>query len=307
MSGRTPADGRVAKIMRQQWGLVTARQAAAAGMSEAVLRRRVRTGVLLRVGTGVYALSGAPTSWEQRALAACLAAGEGAVLSHRSAATAWKLDLPPPDHVDLSVPYGRGARARRQGVVVHRVRQLEPVDCAKIGRLPATSLARTVVDLAGALEPPVLAKVVDDALCRRLVSPERLDRTVARLLPGRGPAVSGLRDVLAPWLEGRPLDSAAEGVFCRAIAAAGLPAPLVQHHPQAGRIRVDFAWPAPMVVLEVDGFRWHSGPDSHAKDSHRANVLASRGWTVLRATPRELEQSATTVIAALRSHLGTGV
>jgi very-short-patch-repair endonuclease len=307
MSERAPADGRVAQIMRQQWGLVTARQAAAAGMSESMLRRRVRTGSLLRIGKGVYALAGAPACWERQALAACLAAGQGALISHRTAAAAWKLDLPVPDHVELSVPYGRGVRTQHEGVVVHRVRRLEALDCTRIGRLPATSLPRTVVDLAATLEPAVLAKVVDDALCRRLVAPDRLERTVSRLLAGRGPSLSGLRDVLAPWLEGAALDSAAEGVFRRAIAAAGLPAPQVQHHPGTGRIRVDFAWPAQMVALEVDGYRWHAGPGAHARDSHRANVLASRGWTVLRATPRELEQSAGTVIAALCTHLAAGV
>jgi hypothetical protein len=132
--------------------------------------------------------------------------------------------------------------------------------------------------------------------------------TVDRLAPGGRPGMAALRSLVKPWLGGHVLDSVAEGAFRRAICDAGLPTPVPQLEVSAGAgtpsFRLDFAWPAQMVALEVDGFRWHATPRACAQDSRRANLLAAMGWRVLRATPAELETGAAEVLAALRVELG---
>jgi hypothetical protein len=305
MADRAQPDVRVAEMMRRQWGLVTARQAERAGLSRDVVRGRVESGLLLRLGRGIFAAAGAPSTWEQRALAGCFAAGAGAVLSHRSAARAWRLDLPASSGVEVTVSPRHSGRAPLPGVTVHRSGTLRGSDRTAVGVLPVTTVARTLADLAPALERPILAKVVDDALCRRLLTPVGL----RHFLDGSGARSPVLRSILAPWLEEAALDSAAEGLFRRAIEAAGLPAPRGRYPivaPDGRRYYLDFAWRDPKVALEVDGYRWHSSPAAHAADSHRANVLTGLGWTILRATPKELERSPATILRAIARQLARG-
>lgn len=298
----------IARVARRQFGLVTAQQLAAFGLSPAAIRRRVGGGRLVRAGEGVYAVSGSPGSWEQAALAACLGLGPGAVLSHRSAGAAWRLDVPAERAIHVTLPYGRSVRASGKALVVHRSRSLDDLERTRLGRLPVTSPARTLVDLASTLRPDALARVVDDALCRRLLPPDRLAGAADRAGAQRRRGAGALRELVAPWLERGSFESVAEARFRRAIAAAGLPAPVVQHAVADGAgfvARTDFAWPDRMVVLEVDGFRWHADPRSHARDSQRSNRLAACGWTVLHATPAELDTAAAGVIAALRRNLAS--
>jgi hypothetical protein len=245
-----------------------------------------------------------PRTWEQAALAACLEAGRGAVLSHRSAATAWRLDVPRSSSIEVTLAYGLSARTA--GVTVHRSRTLTVADRTFVGRLPVTSVPRTLVDLAGVLTGPQLAVVADDALARRLVTPARLLQTTKRLARGRSSRVAVLRTVGRTWSGSPTMDSVAEAAFLRAVLAAGLPAPATQLPltlPDATVVHADFAWTEQMVVLEVDGFRWHANPASHAADSTRANLLASAGWEVLRTTPAEMALPAPPVLAALRRRL----
>jgi hypothetical protein len=296
----------VARVARQQNGLVTDEQLAAIGLSSESVRRRVAAGALVRMGSGVYAVGGTPCSWEQSALAACLDAGSAAVLSHQSAGAAWHLAVPPALPIHLTVPYGNSARSRAGGVVRHRSRALTAGERTRIGRLPVTSLTRTLVDLAATTSGEALSRIVDDALCRRLVSPARLRAAVEQHARAKRRGTRALRGVIEPWLAGAPFESVAEARFRRAIALAGLPEPVVQQVVTDGDgfvARTDLAWPDQMVVLEVDGFRWHANPDSHARDSRRSNRLAASGWTVLHATPAELEETPAAVIAALRRHL----
>lgn len=306
---RYPEAAAVTGIAQRQHGLVTAAQLQEIGVSAKSVRRRVAAGALRRVGTRVYAVGGAPCSWEQSALAACLDLGHGAVLSHWSAAMAWRLDVPARSPIHVTVPYARNARRLGRAVVLHRSRSLAARDRTRCGALPATSLQRTLLDLAASADPHALARVVDDVLCRRLISPERLGRALDEHARARGRGGPALRALLAPWVRGDRFESVAEVRFLRTIGAAGLPEPVVQRVvSDGGRFvaRTDLAWPDRMVVLEVDGFRWHANPASHSRDTERSNRLAACGWTVLHATPAELDRAPDGVIAALRQHLATG-
>jgi very-short-patch-repair endonuclease len=213
----------------------------------------------------------------------------GAILSHRSAAALWKLDLPTPESIDITIPHTNKTRAADGDMTVHRTRGLAAGDLTRIGVFPVTRIQRTLVDLASVLRKAPMARVLDDALTRRLVTPKRVLLIVDRLSAGGRPGLSGLRAALAPWLEDRAAESVAEMVFARQLAAAGFPAPRRQYsvRDRSGVFvgRLDFAWPDIHLGLEVDGFRWHSNARSFAAESERINRFAALGLTVLRATP----------------------
>lgn len=306
MARPVTTDMTIARIAGRQLGLVTRHQLVEAGVTDSPLRRRVAAGTLVRAGYAVYRVSAAPRTWEQRALAACLATGGGAVLCRRSAARLWRLDLPASDAVDVATADRHGRARVAGGIRVHRPLALDPLDTTRVGALPLTTVARTLVDLAAELQPTVLQRVVDDALAQGLVAPARVHDVMARL-GGRGRSgFCALRAVLGEWNTGGPLGSVAEAAASRLLAASGLPVPVRQYHVvgvDGTEMRVDFAWPEQRVVLEVDGFRWHSGPRARDRDSHRTNALVAAGWHVVRATPSELEDGGATVVAALRRHL----
>jgi Transcriptional regulator, AbiEi antitoxin len=301
------SDRALSRIAARQHGLVTGAQAAGAGLTRSGLAWRLRRGSVVRVHREVYRLESYPVSWEQRALAACLLLGPQAVLSRLSAAALWKLDLPLPDGIDVTLPHNRRTRLGDGAVIVHRTRDLAAGDRTRIGRFPVTRVQRTLVDLAGVLPVIAMTRVLDDALARRLVSPERVLLTLDRLSVGGRSGLSGLREALAPWLEDLPAESVAEIAFSRRLATAGIPAPRRQYAVRDGGGafvgRLDFAWPEFRLGLEVDGFRWHANARSFAAEYERINRFAALGLTVLRATPAEIERSPDAVLTALRRHL----
>jgi hypothetical protein len=303
--GTSRATG-LANLASQQFGLVTLEQLHRLGVTPSRLRGQLRRETLVRVVPGVYAVAGSPRSWEQLALGSCLGLGADAVLSHHSAARAWKLDMPDSASLHVTLPHDCRYRRATRDLVVHRTRVLRPGERTRFGRLPVTSIERTIVDLAPEVASGALGRLVDDALCRRLVTPARLLEAADTHGGRRRAGVGQLRHVIQPWLGGTQLESVAEASFLRAITEAGLPPPAVQHVVKGAGARTDFAWPPQMVVLEVDGFRWHANPRSHARDSERSNRLAASGWIVLHATPSELATGLSSVIAALRQHLSAG-
>lgn len=308
MSGTSATHSRLASLTRRQLGLVTKDQALAAGFTYDQVRHRLHTGELVAAGRGVYRLGGAPATWEQRALAAVLSVGHDAVLSDRSAATVWKLDLPCVDRVEVLTADGRGWRGADGPVTVRRVRSLRRQDHTRLGVFPVTTLPRTLVDLAGALDAVVLRRVVDDALSRRLTTPARVGSTIEGA-GRRGRRGIGLLELaVEPWLGNESMDSVAEAAWLRRIVRAGLPAPVCQYvilRPDGVPATVDFAWPEVRLVLEVDSFRWHADARSHSRDIERANAIAAAGWVVLRTTLTELEERPAGIIATLGRHLAT--
>jgi hypothetical protein len=296
----------IAHIARGQHGLVTVEQLDRLGLTRHAQCRRVAAGSLVRVGGRVLAVGGAPATWDRSALAACLDHPAG-VLSHLSAARVWRLEVPPDDRIHVTVAFGQSVTPRWPGVVVHRTRSLSPSERTRCGAMAVTTLPRTIVDLGAVLPPRTLGDVVDDVLSRRLVPPDRL-RTAAATLAGARRAGSGtLLKLLEPWVgRGRP-ESVPEVRLRRAISRAGLPEPvgqLVIRLPDGFTCRADLAWPDHMLVVEMDGFRWHANPRSYGRDSERTNRLVAAGWTVLRTTPYELETMPEVLMEALARHLG---
>ena len=266
------------RVGRAQHALITWQQLQELGSAGSSIARLVERGFLVRVHQGVYRITGAPITWEQRQLAAVLAAGPDAAASHRASAHLWGAWDGEPG-VEISVP--RRQALTLAGVVVHRTRDAMVVH-HRIG-IPTTTPMRMLVDLGSVAPASTVEVVLDRAEAGRLVSVAAVEWELARLArPGRR-GVRALRQVLdrRALLE-TPPDGVLEPRFARLCKQAGLPTPVFQH--PVGRYQVDFAYPELMIAIEVDGYGSHSSPFAFQSDRHRQNQLVGRGWLVLRFT-----------------------
>ncbi len=303
---KSPEVSALTLISRKQLGVFTRQQVIEVGLSDAWLGQRVKRGDFIRLHRGVFALRLAPRVWERDAIAACLAGPPMTVLSHRSAARALGLNLALRENevLDVTIPYGTAMTLH--GGRVHLARSLHRADRARVGRLSVTNVARTLIDLAGTLTDTALRTALDDVLTRRRTSPALVAAAIARNRCGRRPGSDILESALAPWLAGR-LESPAEAEMLRLLNDRGLPAPTTQvREVLEGGItfRLDFAWVAQRVALEVDGFQYHDGPERFIADRHRTNLLAGAGWHVLRTTTAEMRSDPEGLCWALRRVLG---
>jgi very-short-patch-repair endonuclease len=277
------SDERMEALAAAQHGVVTHRQAREIGLSESAIRHRRRQGRLRDVRRRVYRLSGAVETPRLRALAAVLAAGAGAVLSHRSAAGLHGLpgfDLEP---ITVSIPRARrslaGVRLEQSLLIAGHHRRV-------VDAIPCTSVARTVFDLCGDVHPRRAERALDTAIARRLVTLPALWRVLDDLAEhGRAGTVL-MRALLTERSAGYVAPaSELEAHFLELVRRHGLPEPdrqvdLGDADTWIGR--VDFVWPAAALVVEVDGAAYHDGFLDRRHDEHRDARLVRDGWTVMR-------------------------
>lgn len=273
-----------ARLAARQHGCISLAQALALGMSEHTVFRLAARGVWRRVLPSVYIVTGAEPSWRQRLMAAVLWLGEGAAISHGSAAAIWAMPGFPAGTVELSTT---SARQSRDGIIVHRVKELARHDVGRRGALPVTSPTRTLIDLSAKADPEPFEVAFHYCLCRQITSLRRL-RSISE--ERRGPGATGaplLRELLDLYDDGeRPAESPLEVRVRRLVAAAKLPPPVRQHPVVAAgsNYRIDLAYPAARVAIEVDGYRWHSSRLSWDADYTKLAALQAEGWQVARAT-----------------------
>jgi hypothetical protein len=277
-------------FITSQHGLLTRKQALAAGMSTDAIRGRLRSGVWEHVHQGVYRLAGAPVSKWQPVMAACLAGGAGAVASHRTAAGLWGL---PVTVAGTEITVLRSRRVRLPGVVVHQTACLERVDVVWRHRIPVTSAARTLVDLAAVVPRDRLEPALDHVLAERQVSPGYLQWRLKTLGTRGRPGVAALLDLVARRLgEPPPSRSDFERRLGRILAGAGLP-PAEAEYPVSlpgGRgARIDFAFPDALLAVEADSYRHHSSLSDWSRDRARNNELVALGWRILPITYRDMK------------------
>jgi very-short-patch-repair endonuclease len=139
-------DRLISELAARQHGVVSSGQLGSAGISPTMITRRVRIGWLTRVHRGVYAVGNPNLRREGHWMAAVLACGNGAVLSHQCAAAHHRLSPTCPNLTHVTVP-GAGGRARRRGIVVHRSRTLTPAEVTVHRGIPVTTVGRTLRDL----------------------------------------------------------------------------------------------------------------------------------------------------------------
>jgi hypothetical protein len=201
------------------------------------------------------------------------------------------------------VTVGRTASGRFGGAKVHHA-TIESADRCVVADLPATTVARTLIDCAAQLGPSALNRLVDAAVGRSLVSPGRLRAAQRRAGPILGSA--RLSAALEPYTAGADPGSVAESHVLRLFSSWGLPAPETQYVIRDGRgrfvARVDFAWPRWRLALEYDGDEAHP-PRAWAADDRRQERMEDLGWRVERADRGDLRPSATRLRTLLTSLL----
>jgi hypothetical protein len=270
----------IESVVASQLGLVTLEQLLDSGVAQSRVYRLVASRALRRERNGVYAVVGAPVTWERGLLAAVLTL-DGASASHSSAARLWNFAYQIDHCYELTVP--RPHRARMQGVTVHRSTLFED-DAIKLGSVPCTSFERTLCDCTTSLSQFQLSRVLDDGLRRGVASLPRLAACAEELDSGPGRRMSIVRSLLKDrGYDYDPGGSGAERRLLDLFRKARLPMPVQQYRVRAGgrSYVLDYAWPALKVFGEWYGLPWHSGASAVAYDSDRVTALVVEGWLPL--------------------------
>lgn len=279
--GANPVDRLIARLAANQHGVVSVGQLSELGVSGQAAAERARRGRLHRIHRGVYAVGHAGVSEEGRWMAAVLAVGRRAVLSHTSAAALWRLTptLRAPAFnavVEVTVP-GNGGKKKRLGIRIHRSTTLTDAATTRRLRIPVTTPARTLEDLRPSLSMPQLNAALRQAEIQ-------------------GFQVDG---VGAP---GAPTRTELERAFLALCRRHRLPQPEV--NATVGRYQADFLWREARLIAEADSWEFHRGRGAFELDREREADLAIAGYEVLRFTWRQVTEDAAAVVAAIRARLG---
>lgn len=297
-----PTRKQLRKAAGRRSGVYNRRLALDAGLTDPMIRREVTAGIARRLAAGRFALEGAPSTWEQELHAAVLGIGGLGGVGYLAAAAFWRLTGYDPSPPEVLVPVGAGTR--NPLTVVHRSRNLSPVDFTRVGGLPVTTPARTLVDLAS-VEPnrEHFLRAFDDAICRRLATVEQIARTAERVIKGPRRGGSLIDAGLSTWSDGPLPDVFGEMTVVRLLVEAGYPEPVRQHTIYAadGRKigRVDCAYPWAKLAIERDSQRWHGGNRAVDRDVRRELEIQAAGWTVRRVTQREVAEGGARFLAAV--------
>jgi hypothetical protein len=270
------------ELAGSQHGIVTRQQLLALRFGSREIEHRVARGRLHLIMRGVYAVGWPELTAKRRWMAAVLACGDGAALSHHSAAALWGFGAEVRGQVELSVR--RNVQIRRVGLRVHRRPALRASDITRRDGIPVTVPVRTLVDLGTNLGPMQMERAVNDADKRDVIDPEALRRQLDDY--AGEPGVRSLRKVLDRRTF-RLSDSALEVLFRPIAAAAGLPPPLTKQ--QVNGFEVDFYWPDLGLVVETDGLRYHRTPATQARDAERDRAHVIAGLSPLRFTHYEVK------------------
>jgi very-short-patch-repair endonuclease len=294
------ADAVIARLAARQHRVVARRQLLAAGIGSEAIRHRRENARLYALYRGIYAVGVPQVDPNGRRLAAVLACGDAAVLSHRAATAHLGLLVPAPGPVDVIVP-GSSPR-RRPGIVVHATRSLPAAEVMRRQGIPCTIAERTLIDLAGLVSAPRLERAVEQAFALRLLGGTRMREALDRAGGRRG--LGTLRELLSSLLDELALTrSELERRFLRLVRSAGLPMPKVNRHRASHR--VDFHWPPQQLVVETDGRATHDTPYGFHRDRARDLDLELAGWHVVRLSWWQVVEEPGRVAALMRARLGS--
>lgn len=295
-----PDDGVIARLAEGQHGVVAWSQLLSAGFSASGVPRKVRAGRLHPIHRGVYAVGHRRLTREGRWLAAVLAAGPKAALSHRTAGALWAIH--DSDRIDVTVPRSRRNLAR---VTLHHSK-LGPDERTTERGIPVTTVPRTLLDLAAVLPRHRLERALNEAeYHHRHTDPLSLHTLVARHPRRRGVAVlKAVLHTLGP--EPALTRSELEDRFLALLDAASLPRPEVNAPVAAGdrRFECDFVWRSHRLVVELDGRAAHMTTAAFERDRARDRSLHAAGWRAFRITWRQMHDDHRAVLADLRKTLG---
>jgi hypothetical protein len=275
-----PLDRELAELVDRQWGVVSLAQLRALGLGARAAQKRAATGRLHRLYRGVYAVGDRALRVEGRRLAAVLACGPVAVLSHRSAASHWGLLATDQARIDVMAPRSRQGVP---GIRLHTSRSLDAQDTTSHQGIPITTVHRTLLDLAATTRADQLERALAQAMYLQLYDQRAIDDVIARSNGHRGTNV--LKE--ATKQEPKITKSMWEIRMLRLVRGANLPEPITNrplHAPDHGECKPDFYWPAHGLIVETDGWEAHRTLAAFRADRAKDAALTAAGYKVLRFT-----------------------
>ena len=303
MRRESAIDHSIAALASRQGGVIARRQLVSLGLGMSAIDRRLRSGRLHPLYGGVYAVGHRVIGVVGRRWAAVLACGDGAVLSHASAAAAWEIRATASGLIDVTV--GPTGRSRKRGIRLHwRAAPSPPDEIAERDGLPVTTPARTLLDLAASgLRGRPLEAALDRAELLRILDFGDVHALLARY-PGR-PGTPALNAVLSSY---HPANTGTRSVLEELVIelcdSRGIPRPNVNTVIE-GRER-DFCWPRARLVVEADSYTWHRSPSALNDDRERDVRLTLAGYRVLRFTWHQVTRRRRYVAMALLQALDCG-
>jgi predicted transcriptional regulator of viral defense system len=290
-------DRAIAELADRQHGRVSREQLFDLGLGRGAIDLRLRRGRLHRVHQGVYAVGHQCAGKEGQWMAAALAGGAGAVLSHASAAALWSLRETAPGDVDVTV---ERRRKRRPGLRFH-LRALPPDEVTTRDDIPVTTVPRTIFDLAADHNRREVERAIHEAEVQRLYDRLSLHDLVARYPNRQG--IGTIKSILAE------MDRAIaytqndfEELFHDCLVRYGLPMPVFNAwlHVAGRWIRPDCAWHEQRIIVELDGAAVHGTRRNRESDPARDRMLTVAGWRVVRVTWNQLRYDPEPIAADLR-------
>jgi hypothetical protein len=281
----------LAALAKRQHGVISRRQLLDAGLGPRTIGRRLEHGRLHRLHREVYALSDPLVSLQGRWMAAVLACGDGALLSHRSAAQLWGLMRSRRGSMDVSAASGR----KRPGITVHES-GIYDEDRAEVTGIPVTSVARTIFDLAEVVDDVQLARVFEEADRLRVLRIPELEAVCARGYGRRAlaPIRRLIEEARYPETTRSPLEDRVLAL-CREY---DLPMPAT--NVEVLEHEVDAFWPHERLIVEADSVAFHSHRAAFERDRARDAARQAEGYRVIRLTHRRLENEPAAVADELR-------
>jgi very-short-patch-repair endonuclease/predicted transcriptional regulator of viral defense system len=282
------ASHRIEELADRQYGVVSRRQLLEIGVTSSMIRGRLGNRALVELHRGVYAAGHRRLRTEGHWLAAVLAVGPGAALSHRDAAALH--GLRPSDRTRIDVTARRRGRTKHPGIDIHHTAVLPDGDVTTIAAIPVTTVARTLVDLAHVVPRQQLARVLREAEHLRTVDVHELKDAMRRTRTRKGRGHAALKAVLEEHRrQGAQLTrSILEDRFLTLLDAHGLPRPRTNVH--VAGMEVDACWRAWRLVVELDGWARHKDRQAFQRDRAKSNALAEAGFTVLRFTHDDVQR-----------------
>jgi hypothetical protein len=292
----------VESFARSHHNLVTLAAVLDAGLSRATWVRAVNSGQLEIVHDGVARIAGTTVPPHQAMAAAVLAAGKGALASHRYAAVLWDIPVKVTPEPELILPR-RTRQATLSGVIVHRPRDVLDLGAVMKHGIPTCKLLRIACDY-GAVDPEGAHAVIGHIITNGWMSPEAFEAAI-RTHGRRGrPGVPVLRDALADWTaDGKALDSELERLMKDLVKRFRLPP--VEFHPIVLGHEVDFRVIGTPVLLECDGWEWHDKRRQNferdrqvrAELTAAGNIVIPFTWTMLKRQPKWVASMIRTSVA----------
>jgi Protein of unknown function (DUF559) len=274
-------DAHIARLADRQHGVVARWQLIELGLSRRAIEWRLANRRLHRVYQGVYAVVLRSISPRGHRMAAVLAYGRRAVLSHRQAGSEWGICQFNQRRSQVTVP--KTGRANRPHIRVHHA-DLHPEDVTVHNGIPVTSVARTLLDIAPDTASGNLLRMVEEADRRAIFDLGAVERVIARNLHHKG--AKRLSAVITDYREPPPVRSEFEREFLELIEREGIPRPLI--NTEVCGAEVDICWPDAKLIVELDGRGYHSSPHAFETDRLRDARLLKAGYVVLRITYRRL-------------------